>query len=45
MNAFSFQRMGYACAIGVVLFALILGLTILNMKYFRSSEDLTAEAA
>lgn len=45
MNAFSFQRMGYACAIGVILFLLILGLTILNMKYFRSSEDLTAEAA
>lgn len=45
MNAFSFQRMGYACAIGVVLFLLILGLTVLNMRYFRSSEELTAEAA
>jgi ABC-type sugar transport system permease subunit len=45
MNAFSFQRMGYACAIGVMLFLLILGLTILNMRYFRSSEDLVAEAA
>jgi raffinose/stachyose/melibiose transport system permease protein len=45
MNAFSFQRMGYACAIGVILFLLILGLTILNMRYFRSSEELTAEAA
>jgi raffinose/stachyose/melibiose transport system permease protein len=44
MNAFSFQRMGYACAIGVILFLLILGLTILNMKYFRSSEDLRADA-
>lgn len=44
MNAFSFQRMGYACAIGVILFIIILGLTVLNMKYFRSSEDLTAEA-
>jgi raffinose/stachyose/melibiose transport system permease protein len=43
MNAFSFQRMGYACAIGVILFLLILGLTILNLKYFRSSEDLVAE--
>jgi raffinose/stachyose/melibiose transport system permease protein len=40
-NAFSFQRMGYACAIGVILFLLILGLTVLNMKYFRSSENLT----
>ncbi|MFI5384583.1 MAG: carbohydrate ABC transporter permease [Fimbriimonadales bacterium] len=45
MNAFSFQRMGYACAIGVILFLLILGLTILNMRYFRSSEELTAELA
>ena len=45
MNAFSFQRMGYACAIGVILFLLILALTILNMRYFRSSEELTAEAA
>lgn len=45
MNAFSFQRMGYACAIGVMLFLVILGLTIINLKYFRSSEDLTAEAA
>lgn len=43
MNAFSFQRMGYACAIGMVLFALILGLTMLNMRYFRSSEDLVGE--
>jgi raffinose/stachyose/melibiose transport system permease protein len=45
MNAFSFQRMGYACAIGVILFILILALTVLNMRYFRSSEELTAEAA
>ncbi|MBI5095122.1 MAG: sugar ABC transporter permease [Candidatus Hydrogenedentes bacterium] len=39
-NAFSFQRMGYACAIGVCLFVLIFGLTVLNMKYFRSTEEL-----
>ena len=39
-NAFSFQRMGYACAIGVILFLLILALTVLNLKYFRSSEEL-----
>lgn len=45
MNAFSFQRMGYACAIGVLLFLLILGLTILNMRYFRSSEDLAGVAS
>lgn len=39
-NAFSFQRMGYACAIGVLLFLLILGLTAVNLRYFRSSEDI-----
>jgi len=39
-NAFSFQRMGYACAIGVVLFSVVLGLTLLNIKYFRSTEEL-----
>jgi raffinose/stachyose/melibiose transport system permease protein len=38
-NAFSFQRMGYACAIGVMLFILILGLTVINMKYVRSAEE------
>ncbi|MCX7847543.1 MAG: sugar ABC transporter permease [bacterium] len=41
-NAFSYQRFGYACAIGVLLFFLIFGLTILNMKYFKSSEELQA---
>ncbi len=40
LNAFSFQRMGYACAVGVCLFAIILGLTLLNFKYFKSSEDM-----
>lgn len=38
-NAFSFQRMGYACAIGVSLFILIFGLTWVNLRYFRSTED------
>ena len=38
-NAFSFQRMGYACAIGVLLFLAILALTLLNLKYFKSAED------
>jgi ABC-type sugar transport system permease subunit len=38
-NAFSFQRMGYACAIGVVLFAVIATLTALNFKYLRSHEE------
>ncbi len=40
LNAFSFQRMGYACAIGVVLFLLILTLTAINLKYLQSSEQL-----
>ncbi|MBT3343466.1 MAG: sugar ABC transporter permease [Gemmatimonadetes bacterium] len=39
-NAFSFQRMGYACAIGVLLFIVIFGLTMLNLRYFKSAEDL-----
>lgn len=38
-NAFFFQRMGYACAIGVILFLIILGLTILNLRYFKTSEQ------
>ena len=38
-NAFSFQRMGYACAIGVLLFLAIFALTLLNLKYFKSAED------
>lgn len=40
LNAFSFQRMGYACAIGVILFLMILAMTVLNMKYLRSAEQL-----
>jgi len=43
-NAFSFQKFGYACAIGVVLFFVIMTLTVINLKYFRSAEDLTASA-
>lgn len=39
-EAFSFQRFGYACAIGVVLFFIILVVTLLNLKYFRSAEDI-----
>jgi raffinose/stachyose/melibiose transport system permease protein len=41
LNAFSFQRMGYACAIGVILFLLIMALTVLNLRYFKSAEELT----
>jgi raffinose/stachyose/melibiose transport system permease protein len=40
LNAFSFERMGYACAIGVVLFVMIMILTIVNLKYFHSAEQL-----
>lgn len=39
-NAFSFQRMGYACAIGVLIFAAIFALTLLNLRYFRSAEEM-----
>jgi ABC-type sugar transport system permease subunit len=39
-NAMSFQRMGYACAVGVCLFAIIFGLTMLSFRYFKSSEEL-----
>ena len=38
-NAMTFDRMGYACAIGVVLFLVILLLTYINMKYLRSSTE------
>lgn len=40
LNAFSFQRMGYACAIGVTLFVIIFTLTLINFRYFRSTEEL-----
>jgi len=36
------QQMGYACAIGTVLFALIFTLTYLNLKYVRSTVELTS---
>ncbi len=41
-NAFKFQRMGYGCAIGVMLFVLIAGLTALNLRYFKSAEEVQA---
>lgn len=43
-NAFSFQRMGYACAIGVILFLMIFGLTVLNLRYFKSAEEVKGES-
>lgn len=39
-NAFDFERMGYACAIGVLLFLIIGGLTALNFRYLRSTEEI-----
>lgn len=41
-NAISYDRMGYACAIGVVIFVVILGLTYINMKYLKSSTEYEA---
>jgi raffinose/stachyose/melibiose transport system permease protein len=38
-NAISFDKMGYACAIGVVLFLVILGLTYVNMTYLKSGTE------
>lgn len=38
-NAFSFQKMGYASSIGVILFVIVFAFTLLNMKYFKSAED------
>lgn len=43
-NAFSFQRFGYACAIGVLLFGIIFLLTFINFRYFKSSEEVQAQA-
>jgi len=37
-NAFSINKMGYASAIGVVLFLLTLVLTLINMKYISTQE-------
>jgi len=42
LSAFSSERMGYACAIGLAMFILILALTIVNMKYLRSSVEYEA---
>jgi len=38
-NAFYFNKMGYACSIGVILFSILLLLTYINLKYIRSSEE------
>jgi ABC-type sugar transport system permease subunit len=41
-NAMEFDRMGYACAIGTVLFVLILALTYINLRYLKSSTEFEA---
>jgi raffinose/stachyose/melibiose transport system permease protein len=38
-RAFRYAQMGYASAIGVVMFLVILGLTIINMKYFKTHDE------
>lgn len=38
-ESFSYFRMGYACALGTVLFVVILALTALNMNAIRGSES------
>ena len=37
--AFRYQRFGYGSAIGVVLFALIFVLTVINKKYFQGGVE------
>ena len=41
-NGFTYNRMGYACAIGVVLFLLMLTFTLLNNKFIRSEQEFHA---
>jgi len=38
-NAFQNRQMGYACAVGVVLFLIMLVLTFINLRYLRSRTD------
>ncbi|MFD0717175.1 carbohydrate ABC transporter permease [Paenibacillus sp. GCM10027626] len=42
-EAMSNNRLGFACAIGVVLFILIFALTLINNKYLKSSTEYGAE--
>lgn len=39
MQAFSAQRMGYACAIGATLFVFIFALTLINYKFVGANKD------
>lgn len=36
--AFDYRKMGYACAIGLVMFIAILGLTLINMKFIKGGD-------
>jgi len=38
-NAFYFNKMGYACSIGVILFSILLLLTYINLKYIKTTEE------
>lgn len=38
-NAMAYNKMGYACAIGTILFLMTLVLTYLNNRYLRSSVE------
>lgn len=41
-NAFTYNRLGYGTAIGVVMFIIMLSLTVLNNRYIRSSVEYEA---
>lgn len=41
-NGFTYNKMGYACAIGVILFLIMLTFTYLNNKYVRSVQEFQA---
>jgi raffinose/stachyose/melibiose transport system permease protein len=41
-NGFTYNKMGYACAIGVILFLIMLTFTYLNNKYIRSAQEFRA---
>ena len=40
-TGFESERMGYACAIGTLMFAIMLVLTIINMRFVRSDTEYT----
>ena len=41
-NGFTYNKMGYSCAIGVILFLIMLTFTFLNNKYIRSALEFRA---